>query len=167
VTEPAWLQKHSFAWRLDDARFAATWDSGDGGLHVAGRWTPRGLRAVYCALEPSTALLEVAVHKGFDTIDRVRHVMTWCRLLEANTLFVVRPDDIPNPVWLQNGPPSADQQRFGASLLRDHGAFVVPSVVCRYSWDLVFSVSDFAGKYAVVKQEHFALDTRLTFPASR
>ncbi len=164
--EPSWLRTDTFAWRLDSARFAATWDSGEGGLHVAGRWTPRGLRAVYCALDPSTALLEVAVHKGFDTIDRVTHVFTCCQLLEPEKLFIVRPADLPNPIWLRNGPPSAAQQRFGEALLREHGAFVIPSVVCPYSWNLVFSAADFAGRYAVVKQERFALDTRLTPPAS-
>ena len=38
------------AWRLDDARFAATWDSGEGAYLLGGRWNSPGVRAVYCAL---------------------------------------------------------------------------------------------------------------------
>ncbi|TIQ24785.1 MAG: RES domain-containing protein, partial [Mesorhizobium sp.] len=51
-------------WCLDQAAFAPTWDSGEGAYRVGGRWNSRGVRAVYCSIDPSTAILEVAVHKG-------------------------------------------------------------------------------------------------------
>src|SRR5260370_36789216 len=52
------------AWRLDQARFASTWASGEGAFQVGGRWNSKGVRIVYCALDPATAILEVAVPQG-------------------------------------------------------------------------------------------------------
>jgi RES domain-containing protein len=47
-----------FLWRI--SRFADL--SGKGGELVAGRWHEKGVRVVYCADHPSTALLEMLVH---------------------------------------------------------------------------------------------------------
>ncbi len=47
------------AWRLDQARFASTCDSG--AFQVGGRWNSKGVRIAYCALDPATATLEEAV----------------------------------------------------------------------------------------------------------
>ena len=63
-------------WRLDAAVHAAGWDSGEGAFLAGGRWNRRGVRAVYCAIDPATAILEVAVHKGFPALDTVPHVLT-------------------------------------------------------------------------------------------
>ena len=63
-------------WRLDHERFKSTWDSGEGAFKLGGRWNSRGVRAVYASIDPSTAILEVAVHKGFRTLDTVPHVLT-------------------------------------------------------------------------------------------
>src|ERR1700679_4047133 len=46
------------AWRLDQAIFATTWDSGEGAYLVGGRWNSRGVRAVYCSIDPAIAILE-------------------------------------------------------------------------------------------------------------
>jgi RES domain-containing protein len=54
------------AWRLDQAIYAPTWDSREGAFRVGGRWNSKGIRAVYCSLDPAAATLEVAVHKGFE-----------------------------------------------------------------------------------------------------
>ena len=48
------------AWRLDLARFGAAWDGGEGAYRAGGRWNSKGIRAVYCAIDPATAILEVA-----------------------------------------------------------------------------------------------------------
>ena len=63
-------------WRLDDSRFKKIWDSGEGARLTGGRWSPAGMVATYCSLDPSTAILEVAVHKGFDTLNGVPHVLS-------------------------------------------------------------------------------------------
>jgi RES domain-containing protein len=42
---------------------------GNGGLRVSGRWHTRGRRIVYCAPNPTTALLELLVHAEIDLED--------------------------------------------------------------------------------------------------
>jgi RES domain-containing protein len=79
------------AWRLDLVRFSATWDSGEGAYRVGGRWNSRGIRAVYCSIDPSTAILEVAVHKGFHALDTVPHILTAATISEASAVHVVDP----------------------------------------------------------------------------
>ena len=146
------------AWRLDRAEFANTWDSGEGAYRFGGRWNSRGVRAVYCAIDPATAILEVAVHKGFRVLDTVAHVLTACTVGDAARVRVVLPDEVPNPNWLRPGLPSTGQQGFGDALLAEHGLLLLPSVVSSHSWNLVF----LSGRgLAVLLQERFALDTRL------
>ncbi|MDN3566601.1 RES family NAD+ phosphorylase [Paeniroseomonas aquatica] len=151
------------AWRLDTLRFAESWDSGEGAFQAGGRWNSRGVRAVYCALDPATAILEVAVHKGFRVLDTVPHVLTALTLDEPGRVHVLRPEAVPNPHWLHPGIPSAGQQAFGDELLARHGCALVPSVISSHSWNLVFLAA--AGRHALRAQERFALDPRLHPPA--
>ena len=44
-------------WRLDQRIHAAAWDSGEGPFLNGGRWNSRGVRAVYCSIDPATAIL--------------------------------------------------------------------------------------------------------------
>jgi RES domain-containing protein len=147
------------AWRLDVATFAPTWDSGEGAYRAGGRWNGPGVRAVYCSVDPATAILEVAVHKGFRTLDTVAHVLTAARI--AGAAHVVQPGDVPNPNWLRPGIPSAGQQAFGNALLAQHAFVLLPSVVSLHSWNLIFDPARAAGAYAPSSQERFALDPRL------
>ena len=149
------------AWRLDQVDFAAVWDGGEGAFRAGGRWNSRGVRAVYASLDPSTAILEVAVHKGFRALDTVAHVLTAATILDPSSIRVVRPEDVPNPNWLRPGIPGAGQQAFGDALLARHPFMVIPSAVSSHSWNLIFVASVAAGLYALRLQERFALDTRL------
>lgn len=149
------------AWRLDAALHADTWDSGEGAFLRGGRWNSPGTRAVYCALDPATAILEVAVHKGFAALDATPHVLTGVEILRPEDVHVVSPDDLPNPNWLVPGVPSAGQQEFGSKLLAEHTFLAIPSAVSRHSWNLVFVASRAAESYQVTLQERFALDPRL------
>ncbi len=151
------------AWRLDQSKFAATWDSGEGAFLVGGRWNSRGVRAVYCAIDPATAILEVAVHKGFRALDTVPHVIT-AATIDPGSVFVVEPSTVPNPNWLRPGIPSAGQQAFGDELLANHRFVVLPSVVSTASWNLIFIGSNASGSYKLRSQDPFALDTRLHPP---
>lgn len=146
-------------WRLDRARHAVSWASGEGAYQVGGRWNPKGMRAVYAALDPATAILEVAVHKGFTALDTEPHVLTRARWADPLALKVVGAGDVPNANWLVPGVVSAGQQAFGAQVLREHGAMLVPSVVSRHSWNLVFLAT--AAGFEEMAQEAFALDPRL------
>lgn len=154
------------AWRLDQARHGATWDSGEGAYLAGGRWNSRGVRAVYCSIDPSTAILEVAVHKGFPALDTVPHVLTSLTVTDPSSVHVVTPDAVPNPNWLRPGVPGAGQQQFGDTLLHRHEFVLFPSAVSSHSWNLVFVASVAAGSYAQHAQERFALDTRLHPPRS-
>ncbi len=153
------------AWRLDEAQFAPTWDSGEGSYRGGGRWNTKGVRAIYCSLDPATAILEVAVHKTFRTLDIVPHVLTALHVADPADVLVVHPSEVPNPNWLRPGIPSAGQQEFGDGLLAAHPFVVIPSAVSTHSWNLVFVATVAEARYALVMQEPFALDTRLHPPA--
>jgi len=154
------------AWRLDRSTYAATWDSGEGAYREGGRWNGKGVRAVYCSIDPAAAILEVAVHTGFDALDTVPHVLTAIEISDPASVRVIDPTDIPNPNWLRPGIPSAGQQAFGDRLLARHKFIVIPSAVSTNSWNLIFVGTNAAQTYAVRSQERFALDTRL-HPRSR
>ncbi len=152
------------AWRLDRAVHAATWDSGEGAFRAGGRWNSVGVRAVYCSLDPATTILEVAVHTGFRPLDTLAHTLTSLEVLEPARVHVAGAADMPNPNWLAPGAPSAGQQAHGDALLRAHDFVLLPSVVSRHSWNLMFDAARAAGHYRLVAQEPFALDPRLHPP---
>ena len=96
-----------------------------------GRWNSKGIRAVYCSLDPATAIPEVAVHKGFKALDTMPYVIAAARIPDIAEVHVVKRDDAPNPNWLRPGIPSAGQQAFGDDLLGRHRFVVIPSTVSR------------------------------------
>lgn len=153
-------------WRLDQAIHASTWDSGEGAFRQGGRWNSKGVRAVYCSLDPATAILEVAVHKTFRVLDMVPHVLTSFAVADPSLVHIVQPSDVPNPNWLRPGIPGAGQQSFGDDLLKTHRFVVIPSAVSIRSWTLIFVPAQAAGAYSATTQEQFALDTRLHPPVS-
>ena len=153
------------AWRLDASQFATSWDSGEGAYRFGGRWSSRGTRAVYCALDASTTILEVAVHRGFKRMDTIPHILTSLRISDVRNVHVVEAATLPNANWLRPGVPSAGQQAFGDALLGAHKFVLVPSVVSTNSWNLIFIAAMAEGQYALRAQEAFALDTRLHPPS--
>jgi RES domain-containing protein len=152
-------------WRLDQATHKDTWNSGEGSYLVGGRWNSRGVRAVYAALEPAAAILEVAVHKTFRALDTVPHVLTSARIADASRVRVVNASEVPNPNWLRPGAVGAGQQAFGDALLKAHPFVLIPSVVSSHSWNVIFDPTVAEGFYRSAAQERFALDTRLHPPA--
>lgn len=148
-------------WRLDRAKHAPTWDSGEGSFLLGGRWNNVGVRAVYAALEPATAIVEVAVHKGFDALDTEPHVLTRFRIEASADIHVIDPSAVPNPNWLVPGLAGAGQRKFGDALLAAHDFVVIPSVVSRRSWNVIFDPTRTARLFSVIEQEPFALDPRL------
>jgi RES domain-containing protein len=166
MLQPIWpTGPERLAWRLDDARFATTWDSGEGAYLFGGRWSPKGRRVVYCSLDASTAVLEVAVHKGFRTLDVVPHVMTVLKIHDVAEIRILTGDELPNVAWLNPGLPSASQQAFGADLLEAHPFVAVPSAVSPSCWNVLFDPAVARGRYTLAHQERYALDTRLNPPA--
>jgi RES domain-containing protein len=154
-------------WRVDYQMRAPTWDSGKGAQTDGGRWNPEGFAAVYCSIDPATAILEVAVHKRFSVLDTVPHVLTSLEVLEATDIHVVQPGDVPNPGWLVPGAPSDGQQRFGMALLVKHPFILIPSTVSARSWNLLFNPGVARNRYRLRQQEALAIDTRLHPPQDR
>jgi RES domain-containing protein len=149
-------------WRLDDKSFAKTWDSGEGPRLKGGRWSPAGVPVVYCSLDPGTAILEVAVHKGFRALNRVPHVLSEGALdVPWSTVHVVRPEDVPNRLWLYPCALSHAQQTFGQGLLATHDFVAIPSAVSRHSWNLIFDPTRASGKFRLLQQYALDLDPRL------
>lgn len=159
-----WVAGSPLAWRLDLLPHGSTWDSGVGSAKVGGRWNPVGYPVVYCSGDPATAILEVAVHKGFAALDTLPHVLTRARILDVADVHVVRPDDVPDAGWLRPGSPSRGQQAFGRDLLEQYLFVVIPSTVTGESWNLLFNPARAAGRYELERQKRFALDTRLNPP---
>ncbi|WP_235575773.1 RES family NAD+ phosphorylase [Roseovarius tolerans] len=149
------------AHRLDRARHAATWSSGEGAFQAGGRWNSVGTRAVYCALDPSTAILEVAVHKGFRVLDTQPHMLTSFTVITPERVRVIGPEEIPDARWLDPNNAVADRRAWGDQQLRAHGMIVIPSVVSRRSWNLVFLAPLPDGRISDAVQENFVLDPRL------
>ncbi|SOC84968.1 RES domain-containing protein [Ensifer adhaerens] len=148
-------------WRLDHKRFSERWDSGEGAFLFGGRWNSKGNRVVYASLDPSTAILEVAVHKGFKALDTVPHVLTAFEISDPADVKSVSHADVPNPNWLHPAIPSAGQQHFGDTLTSGHLFVVIPSVVSSMAWNVVFNPQKAAGRYRLLHQQDFALDPRL------
>lgn len=148
-------------WRVDALSHAATWASGEGAFRVGGRWNSPGIRAVYAALDPATATLEVAVHKGFAALDTQPHILTSARIIDPGLIQVIHPADVPNPNWLTPTSPNRNQQRFGDALLAQHRFVLIPSSVSRHSWNLIFDALRQGSDYDDVQAERFSLDPRL------
>jgi RES domain-containing protein len=148
-------------WRLEREKHFPTWTTAEGAFLVGGRWSSPGQRVIYAALDPSTAILEVAVHKGFDVLDSVPHRLLAIDIAAA-PVEVVQPSDVPNPHWLNPGAVSQNQQKFGDALLASHPLVIVPSVVSRHSWNLLINTATAAGLFGLRGDERFALDPRLT-----
>jgi RES domain-containing protein len=153
------------AWRLCPTRFADTWDSGEGSFQSGGRWNSEGVRAVYCSLDAATAILEVAVHVGFNTLDRVPYTLTSLEIVDPTLVHVVEASSLPNASWLGLGLSSAGQLEYGDALLRAKQFIAIPSAVAPHSWNLIFDRDRVtAGSYRLLTQTPFALDTRLNPP---
>jgi RES domain-containing protein len=152
-------------WRLDQAKHAATWDSGIGASIAAGRWNHKGRNVVYTSADPATAILEVAVHVGFRVLDSMPYVLSHFSINDPSSLHIVYPEQIPNPNWLTSGPTTSQQRDFGHSLLDAHAFVALPSVVSSSSWNIIFDPlsAPFAktNGWTLIEQVRFGLDTRL------
>jgi RES domain-containing protein len=125
--------------RLARAEFRRSLWSGEGALHVDGRWHVAGRRVVYAAQSLSLAQLEVLVHVS----DR--------RQLPP---LVYGEADIPNSVsiaaikiaglsdnWRRFAPYHAQTQRIGADWLKKQSSAVlqVPSAITAAEWNFLLN----------------------------
>jgi RES domain-containing protein len=148
-------------WRLEKDRYLDTWDSGEGSFLADGRWHARGNRVLYGALDPATAILEVAVHSGFNALDCVAHSLICARLTKLEMVKVLEPHDFPNPAWLRQGVLNPNQHAFAAQHMQTHAVLVVPSAVSSKSWNAVIKLDGVRAHLQQISVERFSLDTRL------
>lgn len=151
-------------WRLDSMQHASTWDQGIEAEKGGGRWNPKGLATVYASLDASTAILEVAVHKGVGALDALPYVLTQVKITDPSKINVLDVSTISNSNWLLPGTPSRSQQFYGEELLSKHPFILIPSTISRHSWNVLMNPTLARGLYEVVLQEPFALDGRLNSP---
>jgi RES domain-containing protein len=149
------------AWRLERSQHLSTWRLAEGAFLVGGRWSSAGRLVLYASLDPTTTILEVAVHKGFNTLDTLPHALLQLAVEPGGEVRVLQPAEVPNPNWLRPGMVSFNQQKFGDHWLAHHPLLVVPSAVSSHSWNLLINVNAAADRFKLVAQERFALDPRL------
>lgn len=137
-------------WRLAKRRHAGTVAemlSGEGARLHGGRWSPPGMRAVYCAQTSSLAVLEVLVHLA-DPADFVAH-----RILDL---------EVPDDLLVEPQGSMSDQPALGAETLANSVAMIVPSAVNRLERTVILNPAhhDFA-QVVVGGIQQFVLDPRL------
>jgi RES domain-containing protein len=91
-------------------------------------------------------------------------MLTSMTVTDPAEVMVVWPKDVPNPAWLQTGIPSAGQQTWGATQLGAYPFVAFPSVVSKFSWNIVFRPDRATRKYTLLGQDPLLLDTRLNPP---
>lgn len=153
-------------WRLETTKHLATWGTAEGAFLFGGRWSSAGYRVIYTAIDPSTAIIEVGVHKGLHALDVVPHTLLGITISAPERVHVVDLASIPNAAWLRPGAVSAGQQAFGDALLAQHPLVIVPSVVSPRTWNLLINLTSAVGLFELRSSEPFALDTRLNPPAA-
>lgn len=149
------------SWRLERDTHLSSWDQAQGAYLVGGRWSSAGRRVLYTSLDPATTILEVAVHKGLQGLDRVPHTLLELGIDPAGVHIIGR-SDIPDAHWLRPGTVSSNQQQFGDALLDRYPLLLVPSAVSTHSWNLLIHVPKADGLFVLKYQEPFALDPRLS-----
>ena len=128
---------------------------------MGGRWSSAGRRVLYASLDPSTAMVEVGVHKGLSTLDSVPHTLLQIQIPDPGRVHVSAAASIPNADWLRPGTVSNAQQAFGDALLSAHPLVLIASVVSTHSWNLLIDIAGAAGLFRLRSSEPFALDPRL------
>lgn len=151
-------------WRLETTSHFPTWQTAEGAFRAGGRWSPAGFRVLYTSLDPSTAIVEVGVHKGLSTLDIVPHTLLAIEILDAAKVHIADVSSL-NLNWLRPGAVSAGQQAFGGGLLEAHPMVLIPSVVSTHSWNLLIDIAAGARLFRLRKDEPFALDPRLNPPS--
>lgn len=149
-------------YRLGRAEFRTSLWSGEGGLHVDGRWHIAGQRVVYAAQSLSLAQLEVLVHIS-DRRQIPPLVYGEAEIPEGVTIEAVDIQGLPQN-WRQFAPYKSDTQRIGSAWLKRQSSAVlrVPSAISIAEWNLLLNPAheDFS-KIKLAAPKVFTMDPRL------
>jgi RES domain-containing protein len=147
-------------WRLSPGYHADKALSGDGSYRRGGRWSPPGIRVVYCADSRSLALVEVLANIRRPSLIRDQQ---WVLIrLDVPENLIERPTRVPE-TWRET-PYTTAPQAFGAEWVQSQRsvALRVPSVVVPGEFNYLLNPAhpQFA-KVKVGKPEPFPFDPRL------
>jgi RES domain-containing protein len=125
--------------RLARAEFRRSVWSGEGGLHVDGRWHVAGRRIVYAAQSLSLAQLEVLVHIS-DRRQMPPLVYSEADIPDSLSIEVVKVAGLPEK-WRRFAPYHAQTQRIGADWLKRQSSAVlqVPSAISVAEWNFLLN----------------------------
>ena len=148
-------------WRLAAKRRVSTLWTGEGAFRRGARWSPPGLRAVYCAESRALAALEVLVH-----VEDVGDFVSLDWVIASATI----PEDlIEHPVKFPTGwsvyPYGTATQEFGAEWLRSgrSAALRIPSAVVRGEFNYLLNPQHPAfASVTFGKATSFQFDRRLS-----
>jgi RES domain-containing protein len=148
--------------RLARAEFKDSLWSGEGGLHVDGRWHTPGKRIVYTAQSLSLAQLEVLVHIADR---RLIPSLAYASASIPDTMRIAAIDPSALPAdWRRFAPYSATTQRLGMKWLIQMPTAVlkVPSAVSETEWNFLLNPAhtDFKGVKTSVSKD-FYMDPRV------
>jgi RES domain-containing protein len=148
------------AWRIVNARNAATAFSGDGSRRSGGRWNSRGYRAVYLADSLALATLEVMVH-GVSYATLQNYV---CIVASIPKKIIQEIDLKRLPGNWRDDLPPAEVRAQGDRWLKEQNsaALKVPSAVIPVEFNYVLNPrhKDF-GKIEIAEPLSLAFDKRL------
>ena len=148
------------AWRLVKTRHARRAFSGEGAREFGGRWTSRGVAAVYTSATQSLALLEVRAHMG-----PAMPLGAYTAIpVDFDDALVWRPRarDLPSG-WRATPAPEA-ARRFGDAWIQSGRSVVlaVPSAIVPAEMNYVLNPAHARfGEVRVGKGERFEVDGRL------
>lgn len=125
--------------RLARAEFRRSLWSGEGGLHVDGRWHVAGRRVVYAAQSLSLAQLEVLVHIS-DRRQMPRLVYGEADIPDSVSIEVIKIAGLPDN-WRRFAPYPVDTQRIGTDWLKRQSSAVlqVPSAISAAEWNFLLN----------------------------
>lgn len=125
--------------RISTARFKDTLWTGEGGLHVDGRWHTPGRRIVYTAQSLSLAQLELLVHIA-DRRQMPELVYAQALVPDELSIQTIEVSVLPAD-WRQFSPYSEETQRLGMRWLMEGQIPIlkVPSAVSEAEWNFLFN----------------------------
>ncbi len=94
-------------------------------------------------------------------MDSQPHRLIHARIGDPGAIHAVWPGDMPNAHRLNPGTPNSNRQRFGDELTLAHRFVLIPSVLSRHNWNVIFDTGAAGGGFGDVQSERFALDPRL------
>lgn len=127
------------AWRIVQARWAATAFSGEGARLYGGRWNTAGRAAVYVAEHPALAAMEMLVHLEAEQLLASAYVLIEVTFDDA-LVDVVSVDDLPRG-WAADPAPVVAQE-FGDAWLAaptSRPLLRLPSAVVRGGWNYLLN----------------------------